>query len=99
MTWRYSADVPKLVTLLAVKFGLMASAAVTRSRRARAATGMEMVSWWKWAATVFQMVWLKLWLSPKYRSLRLRLPSNSPGTGVKNPYVSCMSWLWDHEQG
>ena len=49
---------------------------------------MEMVGVWKWAATVAQMDGLKLWLSPKKRSLRLRLPSCSPGTLSRGRYVS-----------
>lgn len=60
MVLRNNAVSPKLDKMLGVNSGLTALAAAKRSLRALAASEMEIASFWKCAATVSQIVLLKL---------------------------------------
>lgn len=62
---------------LILNAGFTAAAAARREDRADLAVAREMVLFVKNAATEFQIVELKEWLSPKYMSLRERDPSCS----------------------
>jgi hypothetical protein len=79
-TLRYRADSIRLNCTsedVILNSGFTEAAAFSRVARAVAAVSIEIESSVKWAATEFQIVELKSWLSPKYISFRLRLPSCS----------------------